>query len=130
MRAEGASRPGLRHRGAAVLLQNPSALLPRLGIEDVKRPVVIQLHSGDDLDPELDAPGVAGDRSGYRPEPRRAVLASRERGLAVGAEGHSLDGTLVVQGLTDGYTIGGAPEPRRAVLASREHGLAVGAEGH
>ena len=62
----------------------------------------------------------------------RAVLSQLpvSDGLAVGAERHGTDSTLMLHGRPDGLAGGRVPEPRRLVHAAGEDGLAVGAERH
>src|SRR6266478_3426765 len=67
---------------------------------------------------------------GRLPEPRRLVIAPRQHGLAVRAEGHRLYLVLMLQGWSERLTRAYFPEPRRLVMAPRQHGPTVRAEGH
>src|SRR5262245_42748808 len=62
------------------------------------------------------------------PQPRRAVIASSQGGLAVRAEGHGVD-NIVVTKSRDQLARIRAPQPRRAVIASGQDELAIRAEG-
>ena len=99
-----------------------------------KEPVRIVLPSGPKAtgaDAVL-VPQRAADRPAGRavPEAGGAVVATRQDGAAVGAEGHRRDPVLVDQGLADRRPGGGVPEPRRLVPAPGQDGPAVGAERH
>ena len=64
-----------------------------------------------------------------RPTAARFVLATGEDGLAVRAEGHGEDRTLMMERLSKWLACCGVPEPCDMVVAAGQNGLAVGAEG-
>ena len=62
------------------------------------------------------------------PEPRRAILAAGQKGLAVGAERRRTDATGMREGLAEGRPGRQVPQLCRATGAAGDKGLAVGAE--
>ena len=62
----------------------------------------------------------------------RAVssASSRQSNFSIGADGHEIDGVLMLKWRPDGLARGGVPQPCRVVLASGQRDLAVGADSY
>ena len=64
------------------------------------------------------------------PEPGGVVVAAGQDGLAVGAEGHRIDESIVLHGLADRLLRDDVPEPRGLIPAPGQDRLAIGAPRH
>src|SRR5260370_40615412 len=77
------------HRRAAPLPQPLGALTPGLRIEDMNRAARIDLHAGNQLDPQNDAFHRPFKRlEGHLPRPTAPIHAPGQDRLTIGAESH------------------------------------------
>src|SRR5215210_959751 len=106
-----------------------AALLPGLSIEHADDIVVVKLHAGDHLGPELNPLRISLQGWGHAPEPRRVIPAPGRDDLAVGAEGHGYDGARMGQEGSERGAVGDIPQPGGPGGADGQYGPAVGAEG-
>jgi hypothetical protein len=79
-------------------LQALAALLLCGGIQSARAAVLVQLQARDHPCPQKDPFRVSYDRPRHVRQPRRLVLASRQHGLAVRAEGYGPNDGLMLQG--------------------------------